>query len=91
MGMEIRRPGRNRFQNIFTFSNPMDMPTKLELTREPITEDENENISRIPTQEEIKDTIFAMAPLKAPSPNSLPVLFYKKCWDTVKEDVVRYV
>lgn len=52
------------------------MPEDLELTIELVTEEDNENIVRPPSLEEIKDVIFSMNPLKALSLDSLLVLFY---------------
>jgi len=56
-----------------------------------ITEDENSELCRIPTPDEIKTTLFNMSDLKVPGPDGYPVLFYKQLWPTIGEDVIKAV
>lgn len=67
------------------------MPEDLQMRKEPVSKEENENISRPPSLDEIKEVNFVMHQLKALGPDGFPMLFYHKCWKTIKEDVVRYV
>ena len=39
------------------------------------------------TQEEIKVTIHSMPSDKAPGPDGFTGVFFKKCWEIIKEDV----
>ena len=39
------------------------------------------------TQEEIKATIHSMPSDKAPGPDGFTGVFFKKCWEIIKEDV----
>jgi hypothetical protein len=39
--------------------------------------------------EEIKGVIMEMKENPAPGPNGLCVSFFKKCWDIIKEDVLK--
>ena len=48
---------------------------------------ENVELSRLPTQLEIKDVLFQMARQKAPGPDGLPMLFYKY-WKIVRDTII---
>jgi hypothetical protein len=52
-----------------------------------ISREENAEISQVPDPEKIKDVIWDMHPLKAPGPDGLPELFFKKYWSTVGPQV----
>ena len=43
-----------------------------------ITKEDNDLLMKIPSREEIKETLFQMHDLKAPSPDGFPALFYKE-------------
>ena len=45
--------------------------------------EENFELCHIPSQQEIRTTIFGMGSQKAPRPDGLPTLFYKKYWNVV--------
>jgi hypothetical protein len=51
----------------------------------------NEELVKEYTEEEVKLALDSMGDLKAPSPDGMPALFYKKFWDTVGMDVAREV
>ena len=87
----IRSLFLNSFKNIFK-QEEVNFPTHLEhLVLPCIMEDENAELSRIPTPEEIKATLFNMQDLKAPGPDGYPVIFYKQLWPTVGDDVIKAV
>lgn len=46
-----------------------------------ITTDMNEHLIANISLEEVWVALFQMAPLKAPSPDGLPTLFYQRFWD----------
>ena len=53
-----------------------------------ITGEENEEICKVPTTEEIRRIVFEMHPLKAPGPDGLPGLFYTHYWSIVGDQVI---
>lgn len=59
-----------------------------------ITEEENSILMKVPTREEIKETLFQMQNLKAPEPNVFPALFYKEFWpiagDAITDVVISF-
>ena len=56
-----------------------------------IIESENASLCLIPTPQEIKAVIFELNNQKAPGPDGLPALFYKKYWDIVGTTVIEAI
>lgn len=56
-----------------------------------ITEDENSELCRVSTPDEIKTTLFSMSDLKAPGPDGYPIIFYKQLWPSIGDDVIKAV
>ena len=80
-----------KFQNLFT-EEPIFFPVNLDNLISPsISMLENESLCQIPSHDEIKRTIFEMNNLKAPSPDGLPVIFYKRYWTIVGPSVINAV
>ena len=68
------------FSSLYQFSNPQ-IPGELEnLINSCISDEENVELCRIPSRDEIKKVDFGMKSLKAPGPNGFPPPFYKHYW-----------
>ena len=80
-----------KFQELFTEETTCFPPELDELIAPSISTQENDLLCLIPSVEEIKDTLFGMQNLKAPSPDGLPVLFYKHYWSIVGNTVIKAV
>ena len=52
-----------------------------------VTDVENANLIKVPSFDEIKDTIFSMDPNSAPGPDGFTCKFFQHCWDIVGRDV----
>ena len=90
-GNSIRNAFLVHFKNLFQ-QNVADFPPHLgHLVLPCITEDENSELNRIPTPDEIKSELFGMQDLKAPGPDGFLAIFYKKCWPTVSDAVINAV
>ena len=88
---EIQKHFVEKFKTLFN-EEEVDFPKNLDNLITPcITEEENTELCRIPTQSEIKKELFQMQSLKAPGLDGFPVLFYKKYWAIVGEFVIRAV
>ena len=78
-----------KFSSLFSSSLP-HFPENLENLIEPcVTDQENSELCKIPTREEINKVVFGMKSLKSPGPDGFPALFYKHYWDIVGDQVVQ--
>lgn len=82
---------KDNFEKLFTSDHPSFNSEIEELINPCITEEDNNALTRIPLEEEIKKSIWSLHPLKSPGPNGFPGIFYRKCWDIVKGKVVNFV
>ncbi len=67
----------NFFEKLFKSSNPHFREEMQNLIQPSITSEDNEELTRMPSEGEIKETIFSMGSLKAPGPDGMPPLFFK--------------
>jgi hypothetical protein len=81
----------NHFKEIYKSANPQ-FPHELEgLIENVISTEENENLCRVPSAEEIRTIVFEMHSLKAPGPDGFPGLFYRSYWPRVGDQVIAAV
>ncbi|KAK2654915.1 hypothetical protein Ddye_007967 [Dipteronia dyeriana] len=77
------------------FSDPVNTSSDLSIIREHVsslvTVDENTSILRVPSFDEVRNTVFAMDPMSAPGPDGLSGIFYSHCWEIMGHDVVLVV
>lgn len=62
-----------------------------ELILHVITEGDNSILTRIPDQQEIKNTLFSMNQWGAPGPDDFPPGFFKEHWDFFAQDITNLV
>ncbi|KAL5575717.1 hypothetical protein UlMin_017416 [Ulmus minor] len=90
---------RNQIGNLFSarfesvFDSPIQPPlVDLSTVVDPIvTEEDNVELLRIPTGEEVRNVVFSMGAFKAPGLDGMTALFYKHYWDIVGWDLVAAV
>lgn len=87
----IRSLFLDRYKNLFSQGDDSFPPHLEHLVLPCITEDDNTELSKIPTPEEIKSTLFSMHDLKALGPDGYPAIFYKQFWPTIGVDVIKAV
>jgi hypothetical protein len=81
----------NNFKNVF-HEEEVEFPWDLKNLIPPsLSEMDNDELCKLPTSQEIKETLFNMASQKAPGPDGLLVLFYKTYWHIVGINVVNAV
>nr|XP_048337067.1 uncharacterized protein LOC125424270 [Ziziphus jujuba var. spinosa] len=79
------------FSELFTTSNSIFTRELEELGEKYITDEENIRLMAIPSEEEIRNTVWELHPLKAPGPDGFLGVFYKNYWDTVKSQLIKMI
>lgn len=79
------------FEELFSSDYSNHSPDIEDLISPCITEEENNFLSKIPLEEEIKESVWSLHPLKSPGSDGFFGIFYRKFWETIKEKVVRFV
>ncbi|KAL9679837.1 hypothetical protein QQ045_017708 [Rhodiola kirilowii] len=82
------------FQDLFHTSldeSNIDWESRLINVHSVISAEMNRGLLEEFTEEEVRNALFKMCPTKAPGPDGFSALFYQKCWNIVKDDVVEVV
>ena len=79
------------YQWLFTTSNPYDMNYVLQCIPQVVSPKMNNILSTEFTKLEVDTTLKQMAPLKAPSPDGMPPIFYQHYWESIGDDVAKAV
>ena len=79
------------FQELYTLANQTPCDAATVSIEKIISSDLNNQLEREFTVWEVQKAIKEMAPLKAPSPDEMPPLFYQHYWDTIGNDVTQSV
>lgn len=87
---EMERLFGECFANIFTTSSPSSnqLNAALEVVPAKVTREMNSHLDQLFTEEEIVEALAQMCPTKVPGLDGLPVAFFQKHWNSVKERVV---
>ena len=88
---EIEAVATEYFQQLFSSSNPTTIDDTLQYITASVTHDMNEQLMKIPRDEEIREAAFAINPEKAPGPDGMTSLFYQRFWSTIGRDVCAMV
>lgn len=82
------------YAKMFT-SNACDPQMMAGIIEEAITprllEEQNEALTKLPSPQEIKETLFSIHPNKAPGPDGFSACFFQKNWSVVGNDIVKEV
>ncbi|CAM8943685.1 unnamed protein product [Rhodiola kirilowii] len=82
------------FGNIYQSSismNAAEIEAQLEDVNPCITGEMNDMLLGDILEEEIREAVFSLGPLKAPGIDGFPAVFYQKFWNRLKSDIVREV
>lgn len=81
----------NYFKTLFESTGTDEMQNILDKVMPKVTDEMNNDLVAPYTEEEIIIALKQMHPTKAPGPDGMPALFYKKFWHVVGRDVTDYV
>ena len=82
---------QNYFVNLFTSEVGEPDPTVLSDVRRSVTSDMNMMLRASFTAEEVKKALFQIGDYKAPGPDGMHAVFYKRFWELVGDDLVKEV
>ncbi|KAL5726419.1 hypothetical protein ACHQM5_009464 [Ranunculus cassubicifolius] len=77
---------------ISIYKEPKAWRPRLEgLDFKKISEEEKEGLEKVILEKEVKEAIDGLGGEKAPGPDGFPILFFKKCWGFMKDDIMKVV
>ena len=82
---------RNYYQNLFFTSTPENQAATWDQIPQVITEEMNQSLTREFMEHEVVAALKQMAPLKAPSPDGMPPLFYQHFWQMVNQNIINSI
>ena len=86
----IAKAATNYFETLYTSSptSSTRMANVFQGFQGKITDDINTELTRPVTEQEIKDSVFAVAPSKAPGPDGFTAEFYQQFWPDIKQTII---
>lgn len=79
------------FKSLFESNNNIEMLPVIDKVQPKVSQEMNQRLEEMYTEEEVVIALKQMHPTKAPGPDGMPVLFYKKYWPIVGKEVTSYV
>ena len=79
------------FANLFTSQVAQPNPEVLSLVRRKVTDEMNIALLAPYTAEEVRKVLFDIEDLKAPGPDGLHAIFYKRFWSMLGDDLIEEV
>jgi hypothetical protein len=87
----LKPPISGYFTELFTSEVQATDPTVLQKIQPKVDEEMNERLLAPFTVEDVKNAVFSIWDLKAPGPDGLHAIFYKKFWDVCGDEITREV
>ncbi|XP_050222822.1 uncharacterized protein LOC126672915 [Mercurialis annua] len=81
------------YANLFsaTRGRPSDLQIVKNIIPHLVTDEDNDGLTRCPSNDEIRATVFDMDGSSAPGPDGFSGAFYKYCWNIIGLDLCRLV
>ena len=90
-GTEMKNYIKGYFSKLFTSEVLQPDPVVLSLVKRKMTDEMNRALMAPYTEEEVKKALFDIGDLKAPGPDGLHAIFYKRFWSMLGEDLTKEV
>ncbi|XP_026384092.1 uncharacterized protein LOC113279630 [Papaver somniferum] len=81
----------NHFQENFKYKLVDCTDNLLDVIPKVINEEDQKMLDNIPDEEEIKKVVFDIDPENAPGPDGFSGIFYRSCWEIIKNDLVNAI
>ncbi|KAL8091605.1 hypothetical protein AgCh_034018 [Apium graveolens] len=78
----------NYYQELYS-SSQVDSDEVINCVKPKISEEQNVQLMKEITEEEVREAIFHMHPDKAPGPDGMTPTFFQKHWNVVGKDVIK--
>lgn len=88
---DIAKYFERNFETLFSSDHPSYSQDLEDLINPCITDEENNLLTKIPSEEEIKDSIWSLHPLKSLGPYGFFGIFYRKFLEIIKGKVTMFV
>ena len=79
------------YKELYTAGGVQDMHQVLETVPTKVTQEMNEVLNAPYTQQEVKQALFQMFPIKAPGPDGFPAHFFQRHWGLCGDEVTKVV
>ncbi|VFQ76999.1 unnamed protein product [Cuscuta campestris] len=86
---DIKNEAVEYFKNVFSSITLVDDQEILRHIPTLITTEDNNSMTLIPKEEEIKKAVWELNPNAASGPDGYNGVFFRTCWSIIKEDVVK--
>jgi hypothetical protein len=91
---EIKTEATSHFKTLYTQDgedNKAQRINFMEHIPRIITDQDNQDLIKKITEEEVREVVFHFDPDKAPGPDGFTFHFYRQCWEIVKKDLLRMI
>lgn len=88
---EVFKAVLEHFQKIYKAGQIQDLEECMQHVPKIVIEEMNAKLMAQVEDKQIKEAVFSIGALKAPSPDGFNALFYQKNWETIKDDIGRAV
>jgi hypothetical protein len=82
---------RDFYRNLYSSEGTKNMEYVLSHVPRKVTEEMKAFLCKPFTEEEVKEALFQMYPMKAPGPDGYPAHFFQRNWDICGHDITRTV
>ncbi|CAA7030687.1 unnamed protein product [Microthlaspi erraticum] len=87
---EMEKVAVEYFSDLFTTTSLDDFTDILDGIPAVISGTDNAFLTRPASEEEVRAPLFLMNPEKAPGPDGMTALFFRKSWPLIKKDILVY-
>ncbi|KAL0445894.1 UNVERIFIED_CONTAM: hypothetical protein Slati_1717300 [Sesamum latifolium] len=85
--MAITSLAASHFQQLLTAEPVFPEEMDMENLEDGLTDEDRRFLCDMPTQKEVRETVFSIEPESVAGPDGFGAFFYHTCWDFVSEDV----